>query len=94
MIKNNTIRKEWPLPQDHYCANNFNNLGRAFVVLFDLLVVNQWHVLTEGFVVAAASRWVRLYFVAFHLTTVIVVLNIFTAFVLEVISVFFFYSFI
>jgi hypothetical protein len=60
MIKNNTIRKEWPLPQDHYCANNFNNLGRAFVVLFDLLVVNQWHVLTEGFVVAAASRWVRL----------------------------------
>jgi hypothetical protein len=59
-------------------------LARGFVVLFDLLVVNQWHVMTEGFVLALGSRWVRLYFVAFHLTTVIVVLNIFTAFVLEV----------
>lgn len=26
-----------------YCKNNFNNIIHAFVVLFDLMVVNQWH---------------------------------------------------
>jgi hypothetical protein len=80
--------KPWSA-QNGYCANNFSNLGRALVVLFELLVVNQWHVITEGFVLAAGSRWVRLYFIAFHLLTVIVVLNIFTAFVLEVTKTFF-----
>jgi len=34
--------------------------------------------------VGSTGRWVRLYFISFHLLTVIVVLNIFTAFVLEV----------
>ena len=28
---------------DRYCNNNFNNIMRAFKVLFDLMVVNQWH---------------------------------------------------
>ena len=26
-----------------YCNNNFNNILRSFKVLFDLMVVNQWH---------------------------------------------------
>ena len=26
-----------------YCGNNFNHILRAFVVLFELTVVNQWH---------------------------------------------------
>ena len=32
-----------------YCGNNFNSLFHAFVVLFELMVVNQWHdiLLTE-----------------------------------------------
>ena len=34
---------------DRYCNNNFNNVLRAFKVLFDLTVVNQWHgILTSG----------------------------------------------
>ena len=28
---------------DRYCNNNFNNILRSFKVLFDLMVVNQWH---------------------------------------------------
>ena len=27
----------------HYCSNNFNDILKAFVVLFELTVVNQWH---------------------------------------------------
>ena len=27
----------------HYCNNNFNDFLRSLVVLFELMVVNQWH---------------------------------------------------
>lgn len=27
----------------HYCNNNFNDIIHAFIVLFELTVVNQWH---------------------------------------------------
>ena len=28
---------------EHYCGDNFNNILKSFKILFDLLVVNQWH---------------------------------------------------
>lgn len=66
-----------------YCANNFNDFGSAFIVLFELLVVNQWHVLTEGFVIATGTKATRIFFIAFHIVSVLNILNIFTAFVIE-----------
>ncbi|GFO10198.1 two pore calcium channel protein 1 [Plakobranchus ocellatus] len=27
----------------HYCGNNFNNILKALMVMFELMVVNQWH---------------------------------------------------
>lgn len=27
----------------HYCSNNFNDILKSFVLLFELMVVNQWH---------------------------------------------------
>ncbi|XP_045118036.1 two pore calcium channel protein 1-like isoform X1 [Portunus trituberculatus] len=69
--------------RDHYCNNNFNDVIHAFIVLFELTVVNQWHVIAYGYA-TVTDPWARLYFILFHLTCVIVVLNIFTAFVLEV----------
>lgn len=69
--------------RDHYCNNNFNDIIHAFIVLFELTVVNQWHVIAYGYA-TVTDPWARLYFILFHLTCVIVVLNIFTAFVLEV----------
>jgi len=70
--------------RQHYCANNFNDIMRAFVLLFELLVVNQWHILAEGFQLATGSKYTRIFFISFHLLSVIIILNIFTAFVLEV----------
>lgn len=68
---------------DHkYCLNNFNDLTSSLIVLFELLVVNQWHVITEGYVLVTSS-WARLFFISFHIACVILILNIFTAFVLE-----------
>jgi len=65
-----------------YCKNNFNDLSKSFVLLFELMVVNQWHVLSEGFV-KVTNKAARLYFISFHLIVVIILVNIFTAFVLE-----------
>ena len=66
-----------------YCDLNFNTLPSSFVVLFDMMVVNQWHQIADNFEIVAGTKFTRLYFVTFHLICVIVLLNFFTAFVLE-----------
>ena len=68
--------------QEHYCSNNFNDIASSFVTLFELMVVNQWHVITEGHVLVT-SKAARLFFITFYFTCVLIVLNIFTAFVIE-----------
>lgn len=68
--------------RNHYCNNNFNDILKAFVLLFELTVVNQWHVLSSGFVFVT-NKAARLYFFIFHMSCVIIVLNIFVAFILE-----------
>ena len=65
-----------------YCPNNFNHIMSSFIVLFELLVVNQWHIITEGYVLVS-SKWARIYFISFHVVCVLLLLNILTAFVLE-----------
>jgi len=69
--------------REKYCANNFNDIGSAIVVLFELLIVNQWHVIAQGYVLATGTRATRLFFISYHMISVIIILNIFTAFVLE-----------
>ena len=90
-----------------YCANNFNDFGSSMVLLLELLVVNQWHILTDGFVLAtgdtfmfsfeyfleiesklkivlgAGTKATRVFFISFHMICVLLILNIFTAFVIE-----------
>ncbi|CAD5119110.1 DgyrCDS7754 [Dimorphilus gyrociliatus] len=66
-----------------YCSLNFNNFLSSLIVLFTLTVVNQWHIIAQGFVLVT-SKAARLFFLTFHVTCVTLLLNIFTAFVLEV----------
>ncbi|XP_014791412.1 two pore channel protein 2 [Octopus bimaculoides] len=67
---------------EHYCSNNFNHIFKSLVVLVELTVVNQWHILTSGFVLVT-NKFARLYFLAFHICCVVIILNIFIAFVIE-----------
>ncbi|XP_028830561.1 two pore segment channel 3 isoform X2 [Denticeps clupeoides] len=68
--------------KNNYCKNNFNNVVSSFILLLELTVVNQWHVLTGGFTkVSHVSA--RLFFVFFHIVVVIIIINIFVAFILE-----------
>ena len=65
-----------------YFDNNFNDLASGFVTCFELLLVNNWFVLCEGFV-AVTSIWSRLFFVAFFASGPLVCLNIAVAFCIE-----------
>ncbi|RLO05158.1 hypothetical protein DYB28_005632, partial [Aphanomyces astaci] len=68
-----------------YAANNFNDVPSGMVTLFELLVVNNWFVIVEGHVLVT-SAWVRVFFIAFWLTGVIMTLNLIVASILDAFS--------
>jgi len=51
-------------------------------VLFNLLVVNNWMVCEVGFEAATEQKWVRFFFLSFHILGVIMVNNLVIAFVI------------
>jgi hypothetical protein len=51
-------------------------------VLFNLLVVNNWTECEEGFEAVTQSKWVRLYFLGFHILGVVLVNNLVIAFII------------
>ena len=68
--------------EENYCIMTFNSVWYSMVVLWTLTLVNQWHILADGFV-RVTNKWSRLYFLSFHVLVVLIILNIFLAFVIE-----------
>ncbi|KAJ7379048.1 Two pore calcium channel protein 2 [Desmophyllum pertusum] len=68
--------------QLQYYANNFDDFGAALVVLWDLMVVNNWHVFLKEYALVV-NKWAQLYFVAWYLISVILIINLFVALILE-----------
>lgn len=73
-----------------YHLNNFDNILRSYVTLFELMVVNNWHVTMQGtvdavrhFATDAPAELSRAYFIVFYLVMVIIVTNIVIAFILD-----------
>jgi len=71
-----------PFATAQYCKNNFNDYIHSFVTLFELTVVNQWHIITRGYV-AVTNAGAFVYFISFHMIQVLLVMNIVVAFTLE-----------
>ena len=71
------------LRQANYYANNFNDLTSGFVTCFELLLVNNWFIICDGFVVATDTKWTRIFFVAFYAICVLICLNVVVAFALD-----------
>merc|ERR1719369_1530037 len=65
----------------YYYLNNFHNLPRAYVTLFELMVVNNWFIIMEGYA-SVTGDWSRIFFMSFYLFTMVVV-TIIVAFILE-----------
>jgi hypothetical protein len=51
-------------------------------VLFNLLVINNWTECEVGYEAVTQSKWVRLYFLGFHILGVVLVNNLVTAFII------------
>nr|XP_019607237.1 PREDICTED: two pore calcium channel protein 2-like [Rhinolophus sinicus] len=82
LVCGNPALKDSAFARDRYCRNNFNDLASSLVVLMELTVVNQWHILADGFALVTHQA-AKLYFIGFHVVGVILVVNIFIAFILE-----------
>jgi two pore calcium channel protein 2 len=65
-----------------YYPNNFNDFAASLVVLWDVMVVNNWFVFLDAYK-RGVNPWSQLYFVAWWLVSAVVGVNIFIALVLE-----------
>lgn len=65
-----------------YTTLNFNDMWSACVLLFGILVVNNWWVLAGGFI-AVSGPSARIYFIAFYCIGNLIGVNIATAFILD-----------
>ncbi|XP_036780023.2 two pore calcium channel protein 1-like isoform X2 [Manis pentadactyla] len=82
LVCGNPALKDSAFARDKYCKNNFNDLASSFILLVELTVVNQWHILAGGFALVTHQA-AKLYFIGFHVVVVILIVNIFIAFILE-----------
>ncbi|XP_028649626.1 two pore channel protein 2 isoform X1 [Erpetoichthys calabaricus] len=65
-----------------YWPNNFDDFAATLVLLYDVMVVNNWQVFMEAYS-RYSSPWSKIYFVAWWLTSAIMWVNLFVALVLE-----------
>ncbi|XP_029645945.1 two pore calcium channel protein 2-like [Octopus sinensis] len=68
--------------QLEYWANNFDDFASSLMVLWDIMVVNNWQVFLSAYA-SATSKFSYLYFVFWWLFSVVIVLNLLTALILE-----------
>ncbi|XP_047341814.1 two pore calcium channel protein 1-like [Impatiens glandulifera] len=79
----NTELKETDLSEDEYLLFNFNDYPNGMVTLFNLLVMGNWQVWMQSYKDLTGTYWTYTYFVSFYLITVLLLLNLVVAFVLE-----------
>ncbi|KAJ1284774.1 hypothetical protein BS78_03G230800 [Paspalum vaginatum] len=75
--------EETDLFGNDYLLFNFNDYPSGMVTLFNLLVMGNWQVWMESYMHLTGSSWSLLYFVSFYLISVLLLLNLIVAFVLE-----------
>ncbi|XP_071942625.1 two pore channel protein 2-like [Antedon mediterranea] len=68
--------------QLNYWANNFDDFAAALVVLWDVMLVNNWHIFLEAYKVYV-SKWAQIYFILWYFVSVLVCLNLFAALIIE-----------
>ncbi|KAI3499044.1 hypothetical protein L1887_34836 [Cichorium endivia] len=71
------------LADSDYLLFNFNDYPNGMVTLFNLLVMGSWQVWMQSYATLTGSGWTYVYFISFYLITVLLLLNLIVAFVLE-----------
>lgn len=71
------------LYENDYLVHNFNDYPTGMVTLFELLVMGNWQIWLESFVILTGTWWTSLYFLSFYAFAILFLLNLVIAFVLE-----------
>ncbi|KAK4784011.1 hypothetical protein SAY86_018379 [Trapa natans] len=71
------------LYDDDYLLFNFNDYPNGMMTLFCLMVMNNWQDWMQSYQELMGSPWTLVYFISFYLITVLLLLNLVVAFVLE-----------
>ena len=66
-----------------YLACNFHNFAALLVLLWNIMVVNNWHIFLEA-LSCTTSKWSQVYFGAWWLVSVVVTVNLFVSLVIEI----------
>ncbi|KAJ8272337.1 hypothetical protein COCON_G00111960 [Conger conger] len=66
-----------------YWPNNFDDFASTLVLLYNIMVVNNWQVFLDVYARFTGSGWSKLYFVAWWLTSSVMWVNLFVALILE-----------
>ncbi|KAF4016015.1 hypothetical protein G4228_008303 [Cervus hanglu yarkandensis] len=82
LVCGNPALKDSAFARGRYCKNNFNDLASSLILLTELTVVNHFALLADGFALVTHQA-AKLYFIGFHVVVVILIVNIFIAFILE-----------
>ena len=68
----------------NYYANNFHDFASTLVILWDIMVVNNWFVFLDKFASdSILGGWSKLYFIVWWLIAAIMCVNLFVSLVLE-----------
>ncbi|XP_052766149.1 uncharacterized protein LOC128207337 [Mya arenaria] len=78
----NEVLKDSAFHESNYCYLNFNDIGSATLVLCTILFDNNWDIVTNGFVLVT-NKATRAYFAIFYACVTVVVMNIMTAFIVD-----------
>ncbi|KAB2604397.1 two pore calcium channel protein 1-like [Pyrus ussuriensis x Pyrus communis] len=79
----NTSLEGSELYENDYLLFNFNDYPNGMVTLFNLLVMGNWQAWMESYQELTGTWWSIIYFVSFYLITILLLLNLVVAFVLE-----------
>ncbi|KAJ7948316.1 Two pore calcium channel protein 1 [Quillaja saponaria] len=79
----NAKLEQTDLANDDYLLFNFNDYPNGMVTLFNLLVMGNWQAWMQSYMELTGTYWTLVYFVSFYLITVLLLLNLVVAFVLE-----------
>uniref|UniRef100_A0A8B9LQR5 Two pore segment channel 2 n=1 Tax=Astyanax mexicanus TaxID=7994 RepID=A0A8B9LQR5_ASTMX len=69
--------------QLEYWPNNFDDFASSLVLLYDVMVVNNWQVFMDAYT-RYTTEWSKVYFVSWWLTSSVMWVNLFVALILEV----------
>lgn len=69
-----------------YVLFNFNDLGSAYITLFQMIIIDNWQKITNMFEIVYGSHNIRYFFIFFYFFTCVVGLNLLVAFCIEMYS--------